>query len=233
MVILEDGKTYGTLGGGCVESYIVSEAKNIIKEGQMKVIECDLGDDSWSGLGMACGGKVEVAIEVIEPKPRIIILGAGHIGKALYDISEIIGYRTTIIDPFANKESFPKAEIIKEDFVEGFSKISVNSNDYIVIVTKHHDDERTLRSVVESDVPYIGMIGSKNRVNLVFRSLIDQGYSPNKVLRVHAPIGLDINAQTPEEIAISIISEIIMTYLGGTGNPMGIKKIEKHKSKEC
>ncbi len=227
MIVLEDGTSIGTIGGGCLETYVLHESKKVFEDGVLRIIEADLGDDSWSGLGMACGGKVELALELVEPNPRLIILGAGHLAKAIAKIGRFIGMRIVVIDPFAKREDFPEAELVlSEGYQEGASKIPIYTYDSVVICTRHQGDEEALKAVINSRARYIGMIGSRNRVKLVFREMIRQGYPEGKLLRIHAPIGLEIGAETPEEIAVSIMAEVIMNKRGGTGAPKKISRVE-------
>jgi len=228
MIVLEDGKSIGTIGGGCLETYVIHESKKVFEDGILRIVEADLGDDSWSGLGMACGGKVEIALELIEPNPRLIILGAGHLAKAIAKVGRLVGMRIVVIDPFAKPEDFPEADtVLSEGYEEGVAKIPIYAYDSVVICTRHQGDEPALRAVINSKARYIGMVGSANRVQLVFKELMKEGYSAEKLLKVNAPIGLEIGAETPEEIAVSIIAEVIMNRRGGTGAPKKIKKIEQ------
>lgn len=228
MIVLEDGSSIGTIGGGCLETYVLHTSKKVFEDGILRIIEADLGDDSWSGLGMACGGKVEIALELVEPNPRLVILGAGHLAKAVAKAARFVGMRVAVIDPFAKPEDFPEAEtVISEGYEEGVAKIPIYAYDSVVICTRHQGDEPALRAVINSKAKYIGMVGSANRVQLVFKELMKRGYPAEKLLKVHAPIGLEIGAETPEEIAVSIIAEVIMNRRGGTGAPKKISRIEQ------
>lgn len=223
MVITDDGKIFGTIGGGCIESYVIAEARKLLNGGPVKVIECDLGDDSWSGVGMACGGKVEIALEFIEPSPQLVILGAGHIAGALCGLAVQVGFRVSIVDPFADELRFPQAELVIRDSIRsGFQRLKIRPSDFIIIVTRHHADGEALKAALSSSAGYVGMIGSKNRVKNVYSELIREGVIREELARVHAPIGLDIGGETPEEIAVSILAEIIMTKRGGTGKSMAV-----------
>lgn len=228
MIILEDGSSIGTIGGGCLETYVLHESKKVFEDGILRIVEADLGDDSWSGLGMACGGKVELALELVEPNPRLIILGAGHLAKAVAKVGRFVGLRIVVIDPYAKQEDFPEAEaVISDGYEEGVAKMPIYKYDSVVICTRHQGDEAALKAVINSKARYIGMVGSSNRVQLVFKELMQQGYPAEKLLRVNAPIGLEIGAETPEEIAVSIIAEVIMNRRGGTGAPKKINRIEQ------
>ncbi|MAH21728.1 MAG: hypothetical protein CMO12_02825 [Thaumarchaeota archaeon] len=228
LIVTEDDDIYGTIGGGCVESFVYSEAKKIFQDGQLRIAECDLGDDSWSGLGMACGGKVELAMELVAPRPRIILLGGGHIAKSLTELGLMTGFDIIVCDPLAKVEDFPSsAHVHTLDYDEALNKVKPWPNDSIVIITGHHVDEVALRAALSWKVKYVGMIGSKNRVKVVFDSLIEKGLDPELVNAVHAPIGLDIKAETPAEIAVSIIAEIVMNIRGGSGGPKKSQTLNK------
>lgn len=226
MIITEDGATYGTVGGGCAEAYVVQQAKKVISDGVLRIFELDLGDDSWSGIGMACGGVIKVSLELIAPKPRLIILGAGHVARSIANLAHLTNFKVAVIDSFAERDKFPEAdEVIQEEVGKGASNLKITPNDYVVIITRHHQDERALRSVINSTAAYIGMIGSKNRVRLVYETLVKEGVPADQLLKVNAPIGLDIGAESPEEIAVSVIAEIIKTSKGGTGQSMAIRNL--------
>ena len=228
MIVTDNGNSYGTIGGGCVENYVFYEAKKVFKDGVMRTANVDLGDDSWSGIGMACGGTVDLLIELIEPNPRFILLGAGHVAKVIAHLANFAGYHVNVIDPFAEVEDFPMAlSVIKNNYDVGLSEISVTKNDSIVILTRHHSDSLALHSSLNTDAGYIGMIGSKNRVKMVYDDLLAKGVSKEKLLTVNAPVGLDIEAETPEEVAISILAEIIMIKRGGKGLTMALKHFEE------
>lgn len=160
------------------------------------------------------GQAAAVYIEVIEPDEELIVVGGGHIGRSLSYIAAHIGLRVTVIDDradYANSERFPEADrVICDDFVEALKSLALGPMSYVVIVTRgHKQDELALAEVADSRAGYVGMIGSKRRVSAVFQHLIDDGLSSQALERVHSPIGVDIGAETPEEIAVSIIAEII------------------------
>ena len=212
MLVRADGSIMGTIGGGNLENNVIEEALGVIKSGRPKHLEYRLkeGDE----VGMICGGDVAVFIEPILYTPTLFICGGGHIGLALAKIGKIVGYRIVIIDDrpeFASKERFPEAEeTIVDNPGSAFSRLEVDRSGYIAIVTHgHKDDEAALEGALGTGACYIGMIGSRSKVKAVFSHLIAKGFSRERLDRVHSPIGLDINAQTPEEIAVSIMAEII------------------------
>jgi len=210
MIVLGDGSTFGTIGGDCVESGTVAEALEAIKEGKSRTVSMVLEEEELGGVGMKCGGKAEVYIEVITPTPKLLILGCGHIGAQIAKLGQGVGFLVTVIDPSAKEENFPKSvEVIPEFVDKGISKVAITPQTYIVSATGHKYDEAALKAVIDSEAAYIGMVGSRRKVATVYRNLLDEGVPEEKLKRVHAPIGLDIGAETPEEIAVSIIAEIV------------------------
>ncbi len=210
IIVLKDGSTFGTIGGDCVESGTVAEALEAIKEGKSRTVSMALEEEELGGVGMKCGGRTEVYIEIINPSPKLLILGGGHIGTQVAKLGQGIGFSVTVIDPSAKEENFPKlVEVIPEFVDKGISKVEITPQTYIVIVTGHKYDEAALKAVIDSKATYIGMVGSRRKAAIVYRNLLDEGVPEEKLKRVHAPIGLDIGAETPEEIAVSIIAEIV------------------------
>jgi xanthine dehydrogenase accessory factor len=212
MLITKDLKTYGSIGGGCVEGQIAEEAAILLKEGATGVVvkSYDLVEEEFGGIGMNCGGRIDVSIEIVEPTPQIIIAGSGHLSSALAKLSHQLGFDVVVIDPLAKKENFPGTKMVLSDFVENnLPNLQLPTNSCIVIVTRHKDDLPALRTSLKTKAEYIGMIGSRRRVLQAFRLLKQEGYSDAQLARVNAPIGLDIGAETPEEIAVSIMAEII------------------------
>lgn len=211
MIVTSDFKTYGTIGGGCVEGQVAEEAALMLREGQRGVVvkSYDLVEEEFGGVGMNCGGKVDVAIEIVEPEPRLIIAGSGHLSTAIAQLAHMLGFEVIVIDPLAKKEKFTEARQIISDFVEtNLLNVHTSSNTYIVIVTRHKDDLPALRAALKTKAGYIGLIGSKRRVLQTFHILLKEGFTEEQLARVNAPIGLDIGAETPAEIAVSIMAEI-------------------------
>ena len=234
MIIEPDGATFGTIGGGCVETEVVGQAVKLLKEGAkgVHVGSYDLIEEEFGGAGMSCGGKIEVSIEIMEPTPRLLIIGSGHLAQALSRIGKILEFDIAVVDPMAKKESFPEAMQVIGDFVEtGFPKVSVDSSTYIVILTRHKDDVPALKCSLKTNAAYIGMIASRRRVALVFSHLLKEGFTEEQLTRVYSPVGLDIGAETPEEIAVSILAEITKVRRlgkehGGTSKKIPLQTIE-------
>lgn len=217
MLVDLEGLIIGTIGGGILEAKVISLAKKALGNNQSQLFNFSLTKEEASlelEKEAICGGKIKVFIDVIKPRERIIIFGAGHIAIYLSKLANMIGFKVVIIDErddFANRKRFPEAEqIIVLEPSKAVKKIGDFSSAYIVIVTRGHlKDEESLFSVICHPVKYIGMIGSKQKNETIFEHLKEKGVSREDLDKVFAPIGLDIGAKTPEEIAVSIISEVI------------------------
>jgi len=215
MVVGKDGLITGTIGGGITEAKVIEEVKQALKEGKGKLITYHLTKEQAAlDEGAICGGEMKVFIDVIQPKEEVLIFGAGHIAICVSRLAKMVGFKVTVIDSrkeFANQDRFPEVdEIIAEDTEKALGHLDIAPSTYIIIVTRGHlKDEEVLVSVVRSNAAYIGMIGSRKKNATVFQHLEEQGISAQELKKVHAPIGMDIGAQTPEEIAVSIMAEII------------------------
>ncbi len=212
MIIQQDGTTVGTIGGGCVETEVVAQALKLLKEGEkgVHVNSYNLVEEEFDGVGMNCGGKIDVALEIIEPTPKLLIIGSGHLAQALSRIGKMLDFDIAVLDPMTKRESFPEASQVVTEFVDkGLSKIHVDQSTYIVILTRHKDDVPALKGSLKTNAAYIGMIASRRRAALVFNQLLKKGVTEKQLERVYSPVGLDIGADTPEEIAISILGEIV------------------------
>jgi xanthine dehydrogenase accessory factor len=214
MLVRDDGSIVGTIGGGCVEADVWQAAREVMESEKPRTLTFDLNQDPKYDTGLVCGGTLEIFVEPILPPGELYIFGAGHVAAALYKVARIAGFDITIVDDrevYASRERFPEAEqVLAEDFEQAMSKITPNESAYIVIVTRgHRDDMRVLRWAVQTGARYIGMIGSKRKTITIFKELQKEGLAPELFDRVHAPVGLDIGAITPEEIAVSITAELI------------------------
>jgi xanthine dehydrogenase accessory factor len=214
LLVREDGSILGTIGGGCVEAEVWNAAREVMETGQPRRLSFNLGQDAAYDNGLICGGQLEVFVEPIAPQPRAFIFGAGHISKSLAKIAGMAGFATVVVDDreaFANRERFPDAdETIAGEYEQIFPRLQVTEGSSIVIVTRgHRDDMRVLRWAVTTRAGYIAMIGSKRKVISVVRELEKEGLPAETFQRIHAPMGLDIGAVTPEEIAVSVVAEMI------------------------
>ncbi|MBI4330522.1 MAG: XdhC family protein [Chloroflexi bacterium] len=220
MLIKKDGTIIGSVGGGCTEAEVWQEAQKVMEEGKPKVLHFDMTGRSAEEEGMICGGTMDVYLEPIVSQPTLYLFGGGHISLSIAKIGKLVGFDVVVIDDrqgYANKERFPEADrLIVKDFPLAFPELVVNKASYIVIVTRGHaHDEEVLEWAITAPARYIGMIGSKKKVKTVYSHIIERGGSEEALNKVHAPIGLSIQAQTPEEIAVSIMAEIIRVRRGG------------------
>lgn len=210
MIFYEDKTIEGTIGGGSLEKQVMEDAPKVIESGAPQKFNYNLEDD----LGMHCGGYAEVYIEPILPDEQLYIFGAGHVGKALAELATQFGFEIILIDP---REEIIKGfegksyKIIQQDFVEASKELNFGGNAYIVITTpKHKYDEDVLAQCAKKPSAYVGMIGSKNKVALAKKRFLEENIlSQEEIDRVDMPIGIKFNAQTPEEIAVSILAKLI------------------------
>ncbi|HLY15751.1 MAG TPA: XdhC/CoxI family protein [Bryobacteraceae bacterium] len=229
LLVRDDGSMVGTIGGGCVEAEVVSAAREVIETGQPRHLSFNLGQDAAYDNGLICGGQLDVFVEPVLPVPGAFIFGAGHISKSISKIAGLAGFSTTIIDNrenFANRDRFPEAgEIYAEEYEEVFAKLPVNDTSYLIIVTRgHRDDMRVLRWAVTTNARYIAMIGSKRKVISVIRELETEGVARESFERVFAPMGLEIGAISPEEIAVSVVAEMIAVRRNAESNWRALSK---------
>lgn len=216
ILIKSDGTIFGSIGGGTLEATICRESMNVIREARPKMLHFDLTGEEVQGDEMLCGGNMDIFIEPIFPQATLYIFGAGHISLTMSKIAKMVGFKVVVIDDraeFANAERFPEAdEIFADNLSTVFSKLKINKSSYIAIVTRgHQSDERVLEWAVKTEACYIGMIGSKKKNEVIFSHLQSKEISRELLESVHAPIGMDIHAETPQEIAVSIVAEIIKT----------------------
>jgi len=212
MVIKGDGTLVGSIGGGNVEQAVQEKAIAVMKSGEPQMMHFDLsgsGEEAW----MICGGQMDVFLEPILPAETLYLFGAGHLSQSTATMAKMLGFRVVVIDPrpeYNNNDRFPNADsLVVEEYDNAFSKLNVDENSYIVIYTPGHvSDEKCLQFAVGTAAKYVGMIGSKKKVKEIKERLRKKGVSQQQLDEIHAPIGLEINAQTPEEIAISILAEI-------------------------
>ena len=213
MLVREDGSIVGTIGGGCVEADVWAAAKEVMEKESPRKMTFQLNNVASYDNGLICGGSLEVFVEPILPQPVAYIFGGGHISMALAKSASAAGFGIVVIDDreqFANKERFPMAQELYTSYEDAFARLAPNAASYLVIVTRgHRDDMRVLAWAVRTQARYIGMIGSKRKVISVYQALEKEGYAPEEFARVYAPMGLEIGALSPEEIALSITAELI------------------------
>jgi xanthine dehydrogenase accessory factor len=223
LLVREDGSMTGTIGGGCVEAEVWNAAREVIQTERPKHLTFNLGQDAAYDNGLICGGQLDVFVEPVLPIPHAFIFGAGHISKSLSKVSTLAGFATVVVDDresFANRERFPEAEAVHaEEYEEVFPKLNINENSYVIVVTRgHRDDMRVLKLAVGTNARYIAMIGSKRKVINVIRELEKEGIPRTAFERIFAPMGLDIGAVSPEEIAIAVAAEMIAVRRNAPSN---------------
>src|SRR5262245_28390129 len=222
LLVDEDREVEGTLGDADLDQRVIADALQAMEDRQSRVARYPLGDGTAPGAA-----EVAVFLEVVEPQPCLIVVGAGHIAVPLAQMGKMLSFEVIVLDDrekFANRERFPDADqVIAADFGPTLASLKITRATYIVIITRGHQyDEESLMEVADSPAAYIGMIGSRRRVQAVRDNLAGVGFDPAKLDRVRAPIGLEIGAQTPEEIAVSIMAEMIAVRRGGRGLPMSV-----------
>jgi xanthine dehydrogenase accessory factor len=213
MLVREDGSIAGTIGGGCVEADVWAAAKEVMAKESPRKMVFQLNSEASYDHGLICGGTLEVFVEPILPQPVAYIFGGGHISMALARSANAAGFGIVVVDDrdqFANKERFPMAQEIFTSYQAAFERIQPNASSYLVIVTRgHRDDMRVLAWAARTPARYVGMIGSRRKVLSVYQALEKEGYAPAEFSRIFAPMGLEIGALSPEEIAISITAELV------------------------
>jgi xanthine dehydrogenase accessory factor len=224
MLVYADGRTVGTIGGGCYENDAFWKARESIKARKPLNVKYELNDDIAEETGLVCGGQMEVFIEPVEAAPDVYIFGAGHVGYSLARMAHDTGFRVHVIDDrekFANAERFEAGtDVIVDDIPTWLQAHQLPSTAYAVVVTRgHKHDIDALRALASSNLRYVGLIGSRAKVKRIYDALRDEGISPEMLSRVHAPIGLDIGAITPQEIAVSILAELIGVKHGKLDEP--------------
>jgi len=214
MLVRDDGSIAGTIGGGCVEAEVWQAAREVMEEEKPRTLTFNLNNNPKYDTGLVCGGTLEIFIEPVLPPALLYIFGAGHVAYNLYKIATIAGFDVVVVDDreaYANHQRFPDArEVIAEDFEAATAHLDPPESSHIVIVTRgHRDDMRVLRWAVNTRARYLGMIGSRRKTISIFKELEKEGVPAEKFANVHAPVGLEIGAVTPEEIAVAIVAEMI------------------------
>ena len=219
MLVFGDGRIVGTIGGGCYENDAFWKARESIGHRTPALVHYELSDDFAQETGLICGGQMDVYIEPIEPSPELYVVGAGHVGFHLARLAHEVGFRVHVVDDrekFANHERFPTAtEIVVDEIPHWLEGTRLPAHAYVVIVTRGHtNDLEALRVLAPRELRYLGLIGSRAKVARIYEALSADQMPAEQLQRVHAPIGLDIGAITPQEIAVSILAELIAVKHG-------------------
>jgi xanthine dehydrogenase accessory factor len=219
MLVHGDGRLVGTIGGGCVEAEMIRRARAAIQRRSPELAGYDLTPDQAGEDGLVCGGRMQVFIEPVESQPTLCLFGAGHVAQPLSRFAHAAGFRVEVLDDrvkFANPERFPEADLlVVEPFREGAARLTLGHSSYAVVVTRgHRGDADALEAVLGRGLPFVGLLGSRPKLVHVARELEERGVSPELLAEVRCPVGVEIGAQTPEEIAVSILAEVIAARRG-------------------
>ncbi|HUJ16796.1 MAG TPA: XdhC/CoxI family protein [Nitrospirota bacterium] len=211
MLVRDDGSIMGTLGGGCLEADVVQAALMAVKDGNPATLPFELKELEG---GLVCGGSVLVYIEPVLLEPHLMILGAGHVGKALTKLARFTGFRVTVADDreaFANRENIPEAnDVVVSGFEQVFKDVAIEAGTFIVVATRgHNHDLDAVKAALRTPARYVGLLGSRRKKGILFNALKEAAFSPENINRVVIPVGLPIGSVTPEEIAVSIMAQII------------------------
>jgi xanthine dehydrogenase accessory factor len=214
MLVMPDGNIHGTIGGSTVEALLIEESKKCLQTGQCRKITHHLDNAVQNDTGMICGGTMEFFIEPVNVPPLLYIFGGGHVALPLARLARQVGFSYTIIedrDEFATRSRFPDAHDIRVGKPDEIARqIPFSEKDYLAIVSRSHDiDYLVLREVIRRPFYYLGLIGSKSKRQQMFSRLREEGITEELIGKIHTPIGLEIHAESPEEIAVSIVAELI------------------------
>ena len=229
MLVYADGRIRGTIGGGCYENDAFWKARQAIESGRQLLLHYELNDDFAQENGLVCGGQMDVHVDPLEPTPHLYILGAGHVGQHLARGAAEAGFVVHVIDDrekFASAERFPAAhERVVEPIPDWLHRTAIPVQAFVVVVTRGHThDLEAMRALAARDLRYLGLIGSRAKVRRISDLLLAEGMPPECLARVHAPIGLDIGAVTPAEIAVSILAELIAVRRGIDTSALAMKR---------
>jgi xanthine dehydrogenase accessory factor len=219
MLVFADGRTVGTIGGGCYENDAFWKARNALETRKPLVACYELADDIAEESGLICGGQMDVYIEPLEAAPHLYLVGAGHVSYHLAQAATPVGFKVHVVDDrekFANADRFPDAEeVIVEDIPGWLETATLPGNAYVVILTRgHRHDLEALRALAPRDLRYLGLIGSRAKVARLYAALQEESVPIDRLKDLHAPVGLDIGAVSPQEIAVSIMAELIAVKYG-------------------
>jgi xanthine dehydrogenase accessory factor len=220
LVLRADGTMVGGIGdGGFVEDHVRQTAADVMREDYLTILQFEVGDEEAQRWGLAPGELLNVFVEPIIAIPTLYLFGGGHVSLQIAKIAKMVGFKLVVIDDrptFANKERFPMAdETLVDDLTTVFDRLRIDDQSYIVAVTRgHQHDEPVIEQAIRTEARYIGMIGSKRKITRMWKKLIERGADRNRLAQVHAPIGLEIGADTPEEIAVSVVAQLVQVRRG-------------------
>jgi xanthine dehydrogenase accessory factor len=229
MLVFADGRTVGTIGGGCYENEAIGKARLSIADGRPVLLHYELNDDFAQENGLICGGRMDVHVDPLLPDPALYIVGAGHVGFHLGRIAADAGFRITVVDDrekFANDQRFPGANVVVEPIPDWLHRADIPASAFVVVLTRgHQHDLDAMRALAARDLRYLGLIGSRAKVARIYSALLGEGLPKECFERIHAPIGFDIGAVTPAEIAVSILAELIAIRRGADTSGLSMRRI--------
>lgn len=229
MLVFADGRIVGTIGGGCYENDAIGKARLALEDGRSQVVQYELNDDFAQENGLICGGRMDVHVDPLLPAPHLYIVGAGHVGYHLGRIAADAGFQLHVIDDrskFASDSRFPGAEVIVEPIPEWLQRAEIPPSAFVVILTRgHQHDLAAVRALAARGLRYLGLIGSRAKVARIYDLLLAEGMPMSSLEAIHAPIGFDIGAVTPAEIAVSILAELIAVRRGADTAALSMKRL--------
>lgn len=226
MMVFQDGETIGTVGGGAIELLVIRAAEEALESGRGGLRSFDLNSQA-SQKGLACGGAMQVLIELYGVRPTLVLSGAGHVNSALLPLARSVGFRTVLLDNrpqelIAAQIALADRFVPVTDFESGIRELDVAPGAYFVLAGPNHDcDGAALAGALTKNAAYVGMIGGPRKIRALFDKLLSRGYTQEQLDFVHTPIGLDISGERPAEIAVSILAEVLMV-LNGKERPKGL-----------
>ncbi len=219
MLVFEDGSTMGSIGGGSTEAEVVEEARRVLETEKASLTKFKLTQEEAARDGLICGGTVEVFVEPILPDPSLLLMGGGHLAQAIAEAAQRVNFKVSVVDDrasFANRERFPGVEeTIVASFEESLDAVDVTENTFILIVTRGHGyDQVVLEKAIQTPARYVGLVGSRRKIRIILKNLLDKGIPPKTFSNLYAPIGVEIGSETPQEIAVSVVAELIALRKG-------------------
>lgn len=237
-IIQADGKVWGWIGGGCSQPVAIQEAKKALADGKPRLVRVSPTADSEAskgitGYNMTChsGGSLDIYIEPVLPKPQLVIIGKSMVAQTLAKLGKAINYKITVVAPGADAENFPEVDAIKTQL--DLSKIKVTPQTYVVVSTQGEFDEEALAAALKINVPYVAFVASKKKAEVIYQSLKSKGISSESLKQIKVPAGLDIKAKLPEEIAVSILAQVIYVQRSSAMPGMQVEEERQARDPVC